>query len=171
MPFEGYDREMRKMLNETYTENGWELRKYPEAKKVKLEKVFKDIVEILSEGNRKGYVGEDDLVVTIPAEVRLVRAYGQPKDHKEIIPETGIPPLRPVISCLGSIMEGSGKLGDDLLRPVDEAAASYIQDTTALLRRVQRENERGPQPKGMFVFSLDVIAMYPSIPTSRARSG
>ena len=53
------------------------------------------------------------------------------------------------------------------MRPVDQAGDSYIQDTTALLRRVQRENERGPQPKGTFVFSLDVVAMYPSIPTSR----
>ena len=38
MPFEGYNKEMRKMLEEKYVENGEELLKYPESTKEKLKK-------------------------------------------------------------------------------------------------------------------------------------
>ena len=69
--------------------------------------------------------------------------------------------------CCGTIQEGPGKIGDFYMRPVDEAADSYIQDSTDLLRKIQKANEKGPQPKGMWLFSLDVKAMYPSIPTNR----
>ena len=47
-------------------------------------------------------------------------------------------------------------------------AASFIQETQELLRRVKRENLRGPQPKGTTIFSLDMVAMYRSLPMSRA---
>ena len=60
------------------------------------------------------------------------------------------------------------KIVDHHLRPVDEAAASYVQDTSAVLRKIKLENCRGPQPKGTKLFTLDAIAMYPSIPTTRA---
>ena len=53
------------------------------------------------------------------------------------------------------------------MRPVDESADSYIQDSTDLLRKIQQENAKGPQPEGTWLFILDVKAMYPSIPTNR----
>ena len=81
---------------------------------------------------------------------------------------TGIPPLRPVVLCCGTALEGLGKIVDHFLRPVDEAAPSFIQDTPALLGKIQELNSQGPQPKGTRLFSLDAVAMYPSIPTSRA---
>ena len=113
------------------------MKKYPVAKEGQLEKVFNEIIRILGEGHMKGFICEDDLAAAIPEEPEPGRLYGTCKDHKEIILEFGIPPLRPVISCCGTILEGSGKIVDKILRPVDEAAESFIQDTTALLRRVQ----------------------------------
>ena len=127
------------MLNESYNDGGWELKKYPESNKAQLEKVFNEIVRILGDGYSQGFIGQDDLAAAIPEEPKAARLYGMCKDHKEIILEFGIPPLRPVISCSGTILDGSGKIWDAICRPVDQAAASYIQDTTALLTRVQKE--------------------------------
>ena len=47
---------------------------------------------------------------------------GFPKDHKPVQEATGIPPLRPVVLCCGTALEGLGKIVDHFLRPVDEAA-------------------------------------------------
>ena len=90
------------------------------------------------------------------------------KDHKPVRQETRIPPMRPVVSCCGSSLDGLGKLVDHLLRPVDEMASSFILDTPDLLRNIQLLNSQGPQPPGTRLFSLDVVNMYPSIPSSRA---
>ena len=54
---------------------------------------------------------------------------------------------------------------DFYLRPVDEVALSFTQNMLVLLRKIQRENEIGPQVEGTRLFSLDVVAMYPLIPT------
>ena len=129
MPFESYDKEIKKMLAEKYMEGGREMLKYPETNKEKQKKGFKEIVEILGEGNQAGYVGNEDLAA-IPDKIIPGRLYGQPKDHKPIILDTKIPPIWPVISCSGTIIEGSGQIGDYYLRPVDEAALSFIQGTT-----------------------------------------
>ena len=79
----------------------------------------------------------------------------------------GIPPLREIVSCSGSNTEGLGKLVDSFTRPVDESCSSFLQDTPHLLRLIEQLNNVGPQPEGTFIFSLDVVALYPSVPTSR----
>ena len=75
--------------------------------------------------------------------------------------------MREIVSCSGTNTEGLGKLVDHELRPVNEAARSFIQDTPDLLRRIQAINERGPQPPGTIPISRDVVALYPSVPTDR----
>ena len=81
--------------------------------------------------------------------------------------DLGIPPLREIVSCSGSNTEGLGKLVDSFTRPVDESCSSFLQDTPHLLRLIEQLNSVGPQPEGTFIFSLDVVALYPSVPTSR----
>ena len=57
---------------------------------------------------------------------------------------------------------------EHFLRPVEQAASSFLLDTPDLLRKIQELNSQGPQPPGTRLFSLDVQNMYPSIPSSRA---
>merc|ERR1712055_1260336 len=90
-----------------------------------------------------------------------------PKAHKDPREDLGIPPLREIVSCSGSNTEGLGKLVDSVTRPVDEACDSFLQDTPHLLRLIEELNTAGAQPEGTFIFSLDVVALYPSVPTSR----
>ena len=47
------------------------------------------------------------------------------------------------------------------------AAASYVQDTPHVLRQLDEMNKVGPQRSGTFLFTMDVVDMYPSIPTAR----
>ena len=168
LPFEGYDAAMKTILAEKFEEEGEEKPTYPPSSQAKVKKDYNAIVKLLKEGCEKGFFSEKDLAAAIPERPRAGKLYGLPKDHKPIQETTGIPPIRPVVSCCGTALEGLGKIVDHFLRPVDEAAPSFIQDTPALLRKIQELNSAGPQPPGTRLFSLDVIAMYPSIPTSRA---
>ena len=107
----------------------------------------------------------------MPLEPKAGRLYGNPKVHKPVRAELGILPLREIVSCSGSNVEGLGKLVDLYTRPVDEAALSYLQDTPDLLRQIQQLNEAGPQPAGTTLFSVDVLVLYPSVPTLKGAGG
>ena len=103
----------------------------------------------------------------MPSSPSPAKLYGNPKAHKDPREDLGIPPLREIVSCSGSNTEGLGKLVDSITRPVDEACDSFLQDTPHLLRLIEELNATGPQPAGTIIFSLDVVALYPSVPTSR----
>ena len=125
------------------------------------------IRELVEEGKEKGFVSEKDAAVALPSEPTPARLYGNPKVHKPPREDLGIPPLREIVSCSGSTTEGLGKLIDIFTRPVDEACDSFLEDTPHLLRLIQQLNEAGPQPQGTYIFSLDVVALYPSVPTCK----
>ena len=127
LPFPAYNQAMRATLAETFiNDEGEEKHKYPATTKVKLKEEFKGIKKILKEGCERGFFSEKDLEAAMPENPKPGRLYGLPKDHKSICKETGIPPLRSVVSCCGGNLEGLGKIMDHFLRPVDEGAQSYI---------------------------------------------
>ena len=169
LPFKAYDDTMREKLQETFTGADGNLQpKYPRSSKAALKREWKRIDQLVGEGVRRGWVNEKDGKVAMPSEPKAGRLYGNPKVHKPVRADTGIPPLREIVSCSGSNVEGLGKLVDHYTRPVDEAAASYLQDTPDLLRQIKLLNQEGPQPAGTTIFSVDVVALYPSVPTERA---
>ena len=170
MPFAAYDAAMKEKLAQTFKdENGNDQQKYPKATKQQLAKEYRRLKELVAEGKREGFVGEKDAAVAIPPKPTAARLYGNPKVHKAAREDLGIPPLREIVSCSGSNSEGLGKLVDSFTRPVDENCASFLQDTPHLLRKIRQLNAEGPQPEGTFIFSLDVVALYPSVPTSRGQ--
>ena len=73
-----------------------------------------------------------------------------------------------VVAGSGSNCEGLGKIIDSITRPVHEMAATIIMDTPGLLRKIEELNEAGGQPVGTHLFTCDVVALYPSVPTARA---
>ena len=168
LPFEAYDVAMKEKLAQTFQdENGDNQLKYPPASKHQLKEEYKLLKELVEEGVREGFVGEKDGAVAMPREPTPARLYGNPKVHKPIREDLGIPPLREIVSCAGSNTEGLGKLVDSYTKPADESCQSFLQDTPHLLRLIEGLNQKGPQPKGTYIFSLDVVALYPSVPTSR----
>ena len=169
LPFKAYDETMKGKLREEFSDGEGNLQpKYPKSSKAALKREFKRIGDLVKEGVDKGWVNEKDGKVAMPSEPKAGRLYGQTKNHKPILAETGIPPLREIVSCSGSNVEGLGKLVDHRTRPVDESAPSFLQDTPDLLRQIELLNREGPQPAGTTLFSVDVVALYPSVPTQRA---
>ena len=168
MPFAAYDAALREKLTQTFVNaDGIEQPKYPPATKQQLKAEWRLLKSLVEEGVREGYIGEKDGKVAMPREPTAARLYGNPKVHKPIREDLGIPPLREIVSCAGSNTEGLGKLVDYYTRPVDEACSSYLQDTPHLLRLIEEINIDGPQPQGTYIFSLDVVALYPSVPTHK----
>ena len=168
MPFEAYDQAMREKLAQKFTDaNGNEGLKYPKASKQQLAREFRLLKSLVEEGREKGWIGDKDAAIAMPSEPTPARLYGNPKVHKPTREDLGIPPLREIVSCSGSNTEGLGKLVDSVTRPVDESCNSFLQDTPHLLRLIEDLNTAGPQPEGTYIFSLDVVALYPSVPTSQ----
>ena len=141
--------------------------KYQKTTKASLKKEYKEISKLVSEAEEKGLISDKDLQIAMPSEPTPARMYCNIKDHKAVREDIGIPPVREIVSCSGSNTEGLGKILDHYIRPVDESASSYIRDTPHVLRMFRELNEKGPQPRGMCLFTMDVVAMYPSIPTAR----
>jgi hypothetical protein len=72
--------------------------------------------------------------------------------------------LREVVSNSGSNTQNLGKICTYYIRPVNVQTTSYVKDTAHVLRRIKELNDKGPQPPGTFPFTMDIVAMYPSVP-------
>jgi hypothetical protein len=85
------------------------------------------------------------------------RFYLLPKVHKAGVPG------RPVISACGSPTEGLSEIVDYFLQPYIPSIPSYIKDTSDFLSKLRT---LGSIPSGAFLVTVDVVALYPSIPHS-----
>ena len=83
--------------------------------------------------------------------------YLLPKIHKGITP----PPGRPILSANDCPTERISEFVDFFLRPLVEKLRSYIRDTTDLIIKLAA---LGTPPPNCLLVTLDVEALYPSIP-------
>jgi hypothetical protein len=90
-----------------------------------------------------------------PKASRPARFYVLPKVHKAGVPG------RPVVSACGAPTEGLSEIVDHFLQPLMTTIPSYIKDTNDFLRKVR---DLGPLPPGTLLATIDVTALYPSIP-------
>ena len=88
---------------------------------------------------------------------RTSRFYMLPKIHKNKIP----PPDRPIVSGNGCPTEKISEFVDFFLNPLVKQFPSYVKDTTHFLQKLKKVKKL---PKGAFLFSLDVEALYTNIP-------
>ena len=92
LPFKAYDETMKEKLKEEFADvNGNLQPKYPRSSKAALKREWKRIDQLVGEGVRRGWVNEKDGKVAMPAEPKAGRLYGNPKVHKLVRAETGIP--------------------------------------------------------------------------------
>ena len=87
------------------------------------------------------------------------------KVHKKV-KENGRHPTRVYISGIGTPTEGIAGLVEEELREGVEGQRSFVQDTADFLRKLE---EVGRLEEGDFMFVMDVVALYPSVPRERAR--
>ena len=78
------------------------------------------------------------------------------KIHK---PHDHIPPVRPIVSGSGSIVENPSKFVDFHLNDLANKHKSYIQVTPDFIRQVEKLNAKGKLPESAMLVSLDVIGL------------
>ena len=88
------------------------------------------------------------------------------KVHKKV-KKNGRHPTRVYISGIGTPTEGIAGLVEEELKEGVEAQESYIQDTADFLRKLE---ELGPLEEEEFLFTMDVVALYPMVPRKRAEA-
>ena len=147
-------------------EDGEEKKKYPLSSNTQLKREWRRIKDCVKRGVEEGFIGEKDGQEAMPREPKAGRIYANVKYHKPISP-TGLPPCREIVSGSGANTENLGKIVDAIIKPINEKNRSFIQDTPDLLRKIQEMNSRGPQPPGTVPVSLDITALYTSIPKKK----
>ncbi|XP_078509911.1 uncharacterized protein LOC144769621 [Lissotriton helveticus] len=88
---------------------------------------------------------------TIPA------LYGLPKVHKDITN----PPMRPIVSSIGSLTEPLSKYADVFLQPLVTTQKAYIKDTTAIIQKLEGLEFN---PENQILVTLEIEALYTNIP-------
>ena len=82
-----------------------------------------------------------------------------PKIHKALC-ENGLPPLRPIISHLNSLLSASANFIDHSLQSLARAFPYFLQNSTELIK----ELEYLTIPVDAVLITLDIINLFPSIP-------
>ena len=103
----------------------------------------------------------DQLLPDQPGEAR---GYGLIKVHKGIAEGKKIPPTRLVISGCSSNTENLSSYLDFKAKHIPGMLDSHLLDTPHLLRFLEQQNENMNQPENAILVSIDVEALYPSIP-------
>ena len=116
---------------------------------------FKKIRILLDRMLETGVIDVDQACFALPLFLTPARFYLLPKVHK-----CGVPG-RPVISASGSLTENLSDLVDFLIKDFVPLIPSHLKDTFDFLKKVRA---LGPQPPGTLLVTVDVVALYPSIP-------
>ncbi len=137
---------------ETYEEVTEETANEVETKFLGLLKQQKDVGELLSE----------ESMPIVEADPAMPRMFGLPKLHKNGNP------MRPVVSCVGSVLAKSAKLIDNVVKPAVMKGWQYLKDSTTTISylesRFKQLLSEGFSAEEIYVVSFDVAAFYPSVP-------
>ena len=75
--------------------------------------------------------------------------------------------MRPVESVSVTTFENASHFVDLHSNDMVKELPSYLEDTPDLLRKLELENQKGPQPPGTFPVTLDVSSLYTNIPLAQ----
>ena len=85
--------------------------------------------------------------------------YGLPKIHKPLN-EEGIPPVRPIISDVNSLLSRTAQFVDHVLQPLAQSYTDYIKNSTQLIQNLENTEIK----EEVTLVTMDVVSLYPSIP-------
>ncbi|KAJ8040008.1 hypothetical protein HOLleu_14189 [Holothuria leucospilota] len=139
--------------NNVYQKNDYD--KTPET----VEKVTLVVTKMLSDGD----IDEKTADYLVPSDVKTSRYYTLPKTHKDT-DVNGHLKTRPVISGCGSPIERLSEFVDFYINPEIKKLDSFVKDSKDVLKLINSINDKGPLPPNVAMFTIDVKAMYPSMP-------
>ena len=163
--------EMSSQLKAKFThENGSSSNYYEKTDIKALEMQKKCVIQVIEKGVQLNLISKADKSVMLPSG-NPNRLYGLPKVHKGIKEGKNIPPCRPIVSNSGSNTEMISAFVDHYSKHLVKDLKSYVQDSPDFLRIIEKENDRGPQLKNAFPFTVDVTSLYTSIPARGENGG
>jgi hypothetical protein len=117
----------------------------------------REVQLLVEEAYQNGEIHESVKKYLTDKTCKTPNLYLLPKIHKQVIP----PPGRPVVSGNGGPTEKISKFVDHFFNPTVKDIKSYVKDTTHFLQLVEG---LGDIPNSCLLVTLDVAALYPSIP-------
>ncbi len=141
------------ILNDTNT--------YEEVTQEKVEKVEEDFLSLLKEQKDLGDMFSEEALGVVEADPVIPRMFGLPKLHKNGNP------MRPVVSCVKSVLARSGSLLDNVTKPAVSSGWQYLKDSTTTIQYLEsryQDLRKKFRADEIYVVSFDVVAFYPSVP-------
>ena len=165
-----YINELNAQLQATFKQGDSEIPFYAKAQESELRQQQSEIKNLIDNGHVNQFISDSDKRAMQPSGT-AGRLYGLPKCHKKIPEGKSIPPLRPIISNSGANTEQISHFVDHHAKAEMKKIESYVEDTPHLLRIIEQENQSECQPIGAFPVSVDVSALYTSIPAGGPDGG
>ncbi|XP_078515055.1 uncharacterized protein LOC144773834 [Lissotriton helveticus] len=144
-----YDQNIRDLLN---IEEHYKKARLTDLNTLKLE-----VSELLNKGREEGHISDNEYKFLLNNHPVIPAIYGLPKIHKRL----DNPPMRPIISGIGSILEPLSQYVDFFLQPIVKKQRSYLKDTTHAITTFEG---RGFNKATQFLVALDIEALYTNIP-------
>ncbi|KAJ1188794.1 hypothetical protein NDU88_005551, partial [Pleurodeles waltl] len=108
-----------------------------------------------------GLICQKEYDFLTPEYTRFPIIYGLPKVHKDVKD----PPLRPIVSMIGSAIEPLSKYVDTFLKPLVSQLPSYVRDTVHFILKLEGLQYN---PKQEILVTMDLEALYTNIPQQQA---
>ena len=116
---------------------------------------------LLMSGYDNDIISKQELEAMCPEGKTMSKFYCNFKVHKDY---DHIPPVRPIISGSGSLLENPSKFVDYYIKELATQHESYLQDTPDFLRKVEELNNKVVFPDNALLVTIDAIALFTNIP-------
>ena len=116
---------------------------------------------LLMSGFDNDIISKQELEAMCPESKTMSKFYCNFKVHKQY---EHIPPVRPIISGSGSLLENPSKFVDYHIKELATKHDTYLQDTPDFLRKVEELNSKGSLPDNALLVTIDVKGLFTNIP-------
>lgn len=116
-----------------------------------------EVTSLLSLGKEEGWICDNEYRFILNMHPVLPAIYGLQKVHKSM----SNPPMRPIVSSLGSLLEPLSKYVDFFLKPMVQKQRSYLKDTAHIISIFEGQ---GFNRVTQLLVTLDIESLYTNIP-------
>ena len=162
--FESYDKSCKEHLNskeDTVEKKAFYKKVHP----IVLQEAQSSIDRSVLKAFEEKVISKNECEAMMTGEKTAGKFYCTFKVHKKH--EHGeIPPPRPIVSGVNSIIENIGIFVENHLKQLAVQHSTYLKDTPDFLRKVESEINQQPQrlPKNAIIVTMDVTGLYTNIP-------
>ena len=134
---------------------------YKKVHKDEFENSKKKLTRLLESGYDNEILDKLEFESMCPESKTASKFYCNFKIHKK---HDHIPPVRPIISGSGSILENPSKFVDHHIKELATKHSSYLQDTPDFIRKIEEINNVNELPENALLATFDVVSLFTNIP-------